>query len=197
MRDLVATHTGLPCVLEENIRSLTLAEWTSGAARHFSDFICVAVRSGVAAGVVLNGRLFTGSHGFAGKLGYLPLPSGAGVSRWKRLVEVVSEQALNVDGDNGGGLSDGRARRAGAILGAQLAAMAILFDPQAIVLAGALTRPGGPLWDPMERAFRRFVVPEIGDRVQLLPARVGPFAAAIGATRRCFETLYPTEPTDG
>ena len=54
-------------------------------------------------------------------------------------------------------------------------------------------QPDGPLWDTIERTFRRFVLPDVAGRVQLLPARLGPFAAAIGAAHRCFENLYPVE----
>jgi len=31
----------------------------------------------------------------------------------------------------------------------------------------------------------------------LIPARLGPFGAAIGAAHRCFEMLHPTEPIPG
>jgi len=196
LRDLVSARAGLPAVLEDNIRMLTLGEWMEGAARHLSSFVCLAVRSGVAAGVVLNGRLFVGSHGFAGKAGYLPLPTGPSPARWKTLMHVVSEQALGVDVEAARySLPAPKARMAGELLGSQLAAMAILFDPEAIVLAGGLLKPGGPLWDPMERAFRRFALPEIAERMALIPARLGPFGAAIGATHRCFEMLFPTEPS--
>ena len=51
LRDLVSEHVGLPCVMENNIRAMTLAEWTLGAARGLSSFVCMAVRSGVGAGV--------------------------------------------------------------------------------------------------------------------------------------------------
>ena len=80
------------------------------------------------------------------------------------------------------------------MIGAQLATIAALLDPQAIVLAGGLLRPEGPLWDAIVRVFRQMVFPELADRVQILPARLGPFAAAMGAAHRCFEMLYPLEP---
>ncbi len=47
LRDLISEHTGLACVMVNNIRAMTLAEWTSGAAKGLKTFACVAVRSGV------------------------------------------------------------------------------------------------------------------------------------------------------
>ena len=195
LRDLVTSQTGLPYLLEDNIRALTLAEWFSGAAQHLQSFICLAVRSGLGAGIVIDGKLHVGSHGFAGEAGFIPVPVGSQANQWKCLHDLVSEQALNVDTEAGTfNLSQSKALRAGELLGSQLASLATFLDPQAIVLAGALIQPGGPLHESMVRIFRRFVLPDIADRLQLLPAQLGPFAAAIGATHRCFQMLYPTEP---
>ncbi len=197
LRDLVASRTGLPCLLEENIRALTLAEWLSGAAQDLSSFVLLAIRSGVGAGIVINGRLHTGSHGFAGEAGYLIVPSGRVARQWKRLHDAVSEQALGVDAEaKETTLSDSKARRAGEILGAQLANLATILDPQAIVLAGELVRPEGPLWSPALRTFRELVLSDIAERVQVMPAQLGPFAAAVGAAHRCFQMLYPMEPVE-
>lgn len=195
LRELVADRLGLPCCMDDNIRALTIAEWMHGAARDMHSFICLAVRSGVGAGIVIDGRLHVGSHGFAGEPGYMPLPVGRDARQWRHLQNVVSETALGLDAEASDFyLSKTQARRAGEILGAQIAGMASLLDPQAIVLAGGLLQPERPLWGVTVETFRRLVLPELADRVQLLPARLGPFAAAIGAAHRCFEMLYPVDP---
>ncbi|MCX7011639.1 MAG: ROK family protein [Candidatus Sumerlaeota bacterium] len=194
LRDLASASLGLPAVLENNIRMLTLGEWMGGAGRQLSSFVCVAVRSGLACGIVMNGRLFVGSHGFAGEVGYMPLPTAGSPARWKTLNATVSEQALGVNAEAADfRLPEAVARHAGELLGSQLASIAIVLDPEAILLAGGLLHPDGPLWGPAESAFHRFVFPEIGKRVPLVAAALGPFGAAIGATHRCFEMLYPVE----
>ena len=195
LRDLVADRTSLPCILEDNIRALTMAEWIWGSASHLHNFICLAVRSGIGAGIVIDGKLYSGSHGFAGEAGLMSLPLGPTPSQWKYLHDVASEQALDVDVESRTfKLSKPKATVAGRLLGLQLASLATFMDPQAIVLAGGLVQPDGPLYDSLARTFRRFVLADIADRVQLIPARLGPFAAAMGAAHRCFQMLYPTEP---
>jgi len=195
LRDLVLDHFGLPCAMEDNIRALTLAEWKEGAAQDMDNFVCLAIRTGVGAGIVINRRLYTGSHGFAGEAGRVLVPIGSSVSHWKTFEQIVSEDALDIDVEaNSIDLTETRARRASEFLAWHLASIATLLDPQAIVLAGDLVQPGGPLWDHTELTFRRLVIPEISERVQLRPARLGPFAAAIGATHKCFQMLYPKEP---
>ena len=192
IRDLVASHTGLPCAFDNNIRAYALAEWMSGAAQHLTSFVCLAVRSGVGTAIMQDGRLLGGSHGLAGEAGYVPIPSGKAASQWKTFHELVSEQALGLDVESETfELSKARAQRAGELVGAQLATIANLLDPEAIVLAGKLIQPNGLLWPWLERTYRRFVLPDLSDRVQLLASRAGPFAAAIGAAHRCFQLMFP------
>ena len=196
LRDLVASHTELPSALDNNIRAYALTEWMSGAAQHLKSFICLAVRSGVRAAIMQDGRLLDGSHGLAGAAGYIAIASEKAASQWSTFHELVSEQALGVDVESKTfHLSDARAQRAGELVGAQLATFANLLDPEAIVLAGKLIQPDGQLWPWIERTYRRFVLPDIADRVQLLSSRAGPFAAAVGAAHRCFQLLFPVEPS--
>jgi predicted NBD/HSP70 family sugar kinase len=62
LRELIARQVELPCVMDNNIRAMTLAEWVGGAAKGLNSFVCVAIRSGVGAGLVFNGRLRGGSR---------------------------------------------------------------------------------------------------------------------------------------
>ena len=192
LRDLVKQQVKLPCVMENNIRAMTLAEWTSGAAKGLKSFACMAVRSGVGAGVVLDGRLIAGHHGFCGETGYMVIPSGPRMAQWKSLQQTVSESALGLDVEsNGLAMSQATARRAGEVLGSQIASIAALIDPQAIVLAGGMLHPQGPVWPHVVRAFQSMALRELAQQVPLLPAQLGPFAAAQGAAYRCLYELFP------
>jgi len=196
LRELIAREVELPCLMDNNIRAMTLAEWVSGAAKGLSTFMCVAVRSGVGCGLVLNGRLRGGSHGFGGEMGYMLAPAGSnsGNGAWKTLQQLVSESALGVDveADGFAGISDSAAKRCGELIGTTLASVAAIIDPEAFVLAGGLMNPMGPLWPHVFETFRRYALTELIERVHLLPARLGLFAAAQGvAYRALYEQLFP------
>lgn len=196
LRKLIESHTGLPCSVDNNIRCYALTEWTSGAARNLTSFICLAVRSGVGSAIVLNGRLLDGSHGYSGEAGYLPVPSRRPVSQWKTFQEVVSENALQIDSESGAiALPKKEARIAGELLGAQAASLATLLDPEAIILVGRLLAPKGPLWAHVEKTFRRFILPDITEQVSLLHSKVDSYAAAIGATQLSFQERFPIHAT--
>jgi predicted NBD/HSP70 family sugar kinase len=152
----------------------------------------MAVRSGVGAGVVLNGRLLAGAHGFCGETGYMVLPTSGPSSQWKNLQQTVSETALGIDIEAGGfEMSDATARRAGELIGSQLASIAAVLDPEAIVLAGGMLSPSGPVWPFVVETFRRHALPELAERVHLMPAQLGGFAAAVGAAYRAMYELFP------
>jgi len=179
--------------MENNIRAMTLAEWVSGAAKGLRTFVCIAVRSGVGAGVVLDGRLIAGSHGFCGETGYMVIPSDAPAAQWKSLQQTVSETAmgLDVEADGFDDVSKSAARRSGEILGSQIASIATVLDPEAIVLAGGILNPGGPVWPHVLRTYSKTALSELVKHVPILPAQLGPFAAAQGAAYRCLYELFP------
>ena len=196
LRELISEHFKLPCVMENNIRAMTLAEWTGGAAKGLNSFICMAVRSGVGAGIVLDGRLLSGSHGFCGEVGYMVIPGLGAASQWKNFQQTVSESALGIDVEEDGfDLPEPVARRNADVIASQIASMAVVLDPEAIILAGGMLDPKKPFWRYINESFRRMVLTELADRLPLLPATLGSFAAAVGAAHRCLYELYPVAST--
>ena len=65
---------GVPVYLEHNIRSMALAELWFGAGRGLRNFVCVGIRSGIAAGVVVGGHLLHGARHRAGEIGHWSFP---------------------------------------------------------------------------------------------------------------------------
>lgn len=74
----LAQRYGVPVFLENNIRSLAMAEMWFGGGRGLRNFVCVGIRSGIAAGVVAGRRLIHGSQHRAGEIGHwvCPVPTG-------------------------------------------------------------------------------------------------------------------------
>jgi glucokinase len=62
----------VPVFLENNIRGMALAELWFGHGRGVKNFVCVGVRSGIGAGIVIDGRIYHGSRNRAGEIGDWP-----------------------------------------------------------------------------------------------------------------------------
>jgi predicted NBD/HSP70 family sugar kinase len=60
----------LPVAIENNTRLEAVAEAYSGAGRGVRDLMYVGLSSGIAAGLILDGRVFRGAVGAAGELGH-------------------------------------------------------------------------------------------------------------------------------
>ncbi len=60
----------LPVWIENDANADTLAEYWLGAGKPFNNFLYVESHSGLGAGVIWNGRLYTGCSGIAGELGH-------------------------------------------------------------------------------------------------------------------------------
>ena len=79
--EMIRSSTGLPAVVENDVRALTAAEHWFGAAAGCNDFALVTIGSGVACGIVMGDRLVDGSGGGSGQIGHLP------VTEWGPLCE--------------------------------------------------------------------------------------------------------------
>ena len=66
-----------PLSVENEANLGALAELSEGAGREFADFVYLSAEVGIGAGIVLDGELFRGAHGFGGEIGHLTIdPSG-------------------------------------------------------------------------------------------------------------------------
>jgi glucokinase len=65
----LAKRFGVPVYLENTIRSMALAELWFGQGRGVRDWVCVGIRSGLGAGLVVGGHLHRGADYRAGEVG--------------------------------------------------------------------------------------------------------------------------------
>ena len=70
LKKTIEEHVGLPTFLLNDVRSMTLGEWTFGAGRGVDTIACFAIGTGIGGGVVVNGQLHLGIGGTAGELGH-------------------------------------------------------------------------------------------------------------------------------
>ena len=67
---LITEDCALPCFADNDVRSAARAELCFGEGRRSRDFVYLNVGTGIAAGVVIDGKLLRGAHCNAGELGH-------------------------------------------------------------------------------------------------------------------------------
>jgi predicted NBD/HSP70 family sugar kinase len=72
-RPAIAGLLGCPVIMVNDANLAALGEARCGAGRGYRGVMHLTVRDGIGAGLVYDGRLFTGAHGFAGELAHTPL----------------------------------------------------------------------------------------------------------------------------
>jgi glucokinase len=98
IRDLVAERTGLPCVVDNDATVATWGEFRFGGGRGFRHLLLVTVGTGIGGGIISDGRLLRGAHGFAAEIGHIIVEPGGpwcGCGNQGCWEQVASGQALD------------------------------------------------------------------------------------------------------
>lgn len=167
----------VPIVLENDANVLVYSETRWGAAAGMKHVVVLTLGTGVGGGVIVDGKLLRGAGGGAGELGHIPLdingpPCGTnvkgslesycsidGVMREAREVynpdaPPADPGALTEAADRG----DERAlevwRRIGHYLGAGVAALINVFNPEAVLVGGGISGAGEHLFGPARMTAR-------------------------------------------
>ncbi|MEU7891491.1 ROK family protein [Nonomuraea sp. NPDC049152] len=157
MAALVSRATGLSVTVENDVKSLTVAEQWFGEGIGASSFALVTVGVGIGCGLVINDQVVAGAHGVAGEIGHIPIsgedpPCHCG---GRGCVEAVAGTApileaaraatgdpeLTIDGaiaaaHAGDEVTRAVFARAGRAIGLAMAAMANLVGPERIIVTG-------------------------------------------------------------
>jgi glucokinase len=70
LQRIVEEQVRLPVALINDVRAITLGEWTFGAGRGAETLVCLAIGTGIGGGVVVNGQFHLGIGGTAGEFGH-------------------------------------------------------------------------------------------------------------------------------
>lgn len=98
LRDLVERRTGLPCVVDNDANTAAWGEYRFGAGRGLRHALVVTVGTGIGGGMIQDGRLYRGAHGFAAEIGHIivepdgPVCGCGNLGCWE---QVASGQALD------------------------------------------------------------------------------------------------------
>jgi N-acetylglucosamine repressor len=147
-----------PVFLENNIRSMALAELWFGQGRGLQDFICLGMRSGIGAGIIIDGHVYHGSNNLAGEIGDWPCaPSGCdGQPRPDRLPSL--EEVASLRGIQAFLIADGKVHPEHAQLGADFSLAHLLKavrdgDETVVQLLERVASALGLVCSQLNRAF--------------------------------------------
>ncbi|AAT89652.1 ROK family transcriptional regulator [Leifsonia xyli subsp. xyli] len=208
-RDRASAALGGPVSFSHDVRGAGEAEHRLGAAAPFRDTVVMAIGTGIAGAIFLDGRLHTGG-GLAGEMGHSRVAEGPDCACGGRgcLEAVASAAAIArrysaLTGHSVPGAREVLERAqagdpaATRIWESALDALALdlshtvaLLAPEAIVIGGGLSQAGDALFVPLAEKLDTILT--FQRRPALLPARIGENAGVIRAALRARDLLAET-----
>ncbi|MGI5452000.1 ROK family transcriptional regulator [Streptomyces sp. CA-249302] len=198
--DRMREELGVPLEVHNDANLAALGEYTYGVGAGSRLFAYILIGTGLGMGVVSEGRLFTGAHGLAGEIGFLPWP---GQQKPERLEDAVSGVAV-VEAARRFGMS-GQQLTAKAVFDAArqgndaavravrlegeriahtVAAAAAVLDPDLVVLGGGVGHSVDLLLKPVRDRLRALTPL----RPKVVPSRLGEDAVLLGAVATALGT---------
>ena len=89
----IRDELGTAITFENDVNMAALGELSDGAGRNVGTFVYLWVGTGVGMGIVIDGRLYRGSSGAAGEIGYMPVGAGDPHDRAVRRRGMLEETA--------------------------------------------------------------------------------------------------------
>lgn len=71
--DILTEKTGIPVSIQNDANACALAEWKFGAGKGADNMVFLTFGTGLGAGLILNGQLYTGTNDNAGEVGHIRL----------------------------------------------------------------------------------------------------------------------------
>jgi glucokinase len=205
----LAQQTGLPALCGNDANMIALGELIHGAGRGLNTYMVITIGTGLGSGLILDGRLWTGSGGFAAEFGHVTVePNGLLCPCGNRgcLEQYVSagalvrfarersiQELLNSTGDEldaalvaslarqGEATAHEAFEEAGRYLGIALASLANTLNLEAAIIGGGVAPSLDLLLPSLRREFDRRCFPLIAEHFKVLAGTLGDDAGLLGA----------------
>jgi glucokinase len=214
-QDYLGRALGVPAFSENDGTAAAAGELLFGAGRQFANFVLVTLGTAIGGGLVLGGKVYRGSRGFAGEIGHICVvsdgalcncgsrgcfeqyASGTAISRFyvdrmrKRGYEVpdATPRVIAERARHGEQLALETIEESGRFIAQALGSILNTLDLEACIVGGGVAEAGDILLAPVRRRLADYCWAEIAQGVQVLPAALGNDAGIRGAAAQALERL--------
>ncbi len=184
--ELLQNRFGVGAYLCNDADACALAEWRYGAGVGTDSMIFLTFGTGIGAGLILNGRLYSGACGMAGEIGHVSLYedghigynkrgsvegycSGGGIAQYGK----GSARELGVRAEAGDAEAASIYERVGYDLGKALAILVDILNPEAVVIGSIYVRSREFIEPSMRRSLEKYALAQSVRAVRIVPAALG------------------------
>jgi glucokinase len=208
LRQILHDRTGLTVTIENDANAMAYGEFKHGAASGGRHVICITLGTGVGGALVLDGHLYRGAQLAAGEIGHMsidlngrpgPYGNNGGLEEYvgnhqiaERAVEryrtagqekSIADCApanLAASANQGDAIAAKLWDDIGIELGAALASVVWIINPDTIVIGGGVANAGNLIFSPVRREIRQRTLALFNEHLRVVPAALGNDAGIIG-----------------
>jgi glucokinase len=208
LRQILHERTGLPVTIENDANAMAYGEFKHGAASGGRHVICVTLGTGVGGALILDGHLYRGAQLGAGEIGHMsidlhgrpgPYGNNGGLEEYVGNVQIAqraveryraagqekseadcSPANLAASAEQGDPVAAELWNDLGIELGAALASVVWLINPDTIVIGGGVAKAGDLIFEPIRREIRLRTLALFHEKLRVVPAALGNDAGIIG-----------------
>jgi len=205
LENLALREIGIPITIENDVNLMALGERAKGIAQGVDSFVFVGERIGIGAGIVTNGKLYTGANNAAGEVGYLLIDikyvprnnKGYGcfekLASYKAVVEKAKKKigkairAIDVfkAAARGDSIATGIVKETLKFLAYGISNISCVLDPELVVIGGGISI--------LPDDFLEEIKANIKEVIPLVPgiefSRLGEDGVLVGAAVKVLEPL--------
>ncbi len=222
----ISAHFDVPVHLENDARTLTIAEQLFGVGRDVDHFVAVAVGYGIGAGVVTNGQIYRGGIGGAGEFGHIVLQENGPLCScgkrgcleslasvpaiFRELAKVLENgepsklanaktltiEAVSAAVEGGDAVACRIVTEAGRWLGLGMATLVNVLNPELFIINGEAVLLGNCYLEPMEAVMREYAFDGLVDSFRIVTEPGGTEVWAQGVASVVLSSLFTSDKND-
>lgn len=175
LKELLERRFGIPVHVNNDCNCFALGVCRYGEARGFRNVVCVALGTGVGAGVVIDGRLYCGNNTGAGEIGSIPYLDrdyeyycssrffvGRGTTGREAYDQAVAGDAQAV----------ALWKEFGTHVGRLVMVVLYAYDPEAIVFGGSIAHAFDFFSEAMYDELKNFPYPKTVEKVRIRCSKI-------------------------
>ena len=195
LRSRLEQVLGLPVTMANDASCFALGEWWMGAGKGSANLCGITLGTGIGVGIVIGGRLYEGSHGYAGEIWNTPMEGsflehlvcGAAIERHYQRLSGRTLGGAEIAGlaDRGDEAARGAFAEFGRSLGAVVSFLVNLLDPEVAVFGGAIASSFRHFRQPVAETLAATTTRGSGTRLEA--SALGEAGTLLGAAKTFWE----------
>jgi predicted NBD/HSP70 family sugar kinase len=188
MKNLLEEKFKVPVCLEHDVHCFLLAEKEIGLAKDFKNVFYLTLGTGIGGAFMVDGKIQYGAHGAAGEAGHMIVDAINGLD----LEELASNKFIvkslgvgSIEALKRAQKGDNKAievfKSLGHNLGAGIANIINIFDPEAIILSGGISEAREFILTSVLGGIEKYAISPEAKNTKILFSKLGNFGGALGA----------------